>query len=114
MDSNFSQSRRLVRSHRRPDRVASLLKDAPLPMLNQSDAQTEDGHAMMKSDTFQSFQDLSHAVRGCHNSVLSLRVEQKALLLKVEQKGRHKTTVDNCVLTSQLAHASHQRPVGKW
>ena len=30
---------------------------------------------MMESDTFRSFQDLSHAVRGCHNSVLSLRVE---------------------------------------
>ena len=34
-----------------------------------------DGHAMMKSDTFHSFRNLSHAVRGCHNSVLSLRVE---------------------------------------
>ena len=34
--------RRLVRSHRRPDRVACLLKVAP------SDGQTEDGHAMMK------------------------------------------------------------------
>ena len=51
MDSNFTQSRRLVRSHRRPDSVASLLKDAPLPTFNQSDAQTEDGHAMMNSGT---------------------------------------------------------------
>ena len=50
VDSNFTQSRRLVRSHRRPDLVASLLKDAPLPMLTES-AQTEDGHAMMKFDT---------------------------------------------------------------
>ena len=44
-------------------------------VINQSDAQTEDGHAMMNSDTFHSFQNLSHAMRGCHNSVLSLRVE---------------------------------------
>ena len=41
-----------IRSHKRPDRVASLLKVVPLPMLNESDAQTEDGHAMTKSDTF--------------------------------------------------------------
>ena len=84
MDSNFAQSRRLVRSHKRPDRVASLLKDVPLPMLNQNDLQMEDGHAMMKFDTFPSYRNLSHAVRGCHNSVL---------LLKVDQKGRHMTTV---------------------
>ena len=44
-------------------------------VINQSDAQTQDGHAMMKSDTFHSFQNMSHVVRGCHNSVLSLRVE---------------------------------------
>ena len=36
-----------------------LLKVAPLPMLTQSDAQTEDGHAMMKADTFHSFQHAS-------------------------------------------------------
>ena len=34
-------------------------------LLNQSDGQTEDGHAMMEFNTFQSFQNLSHAVRGC-------------------------------------------------
>ena len=44
------QSRRLVRSHRRPERVA------PLPMLTKSDGQTEDGHAIMTLDTFHSFQ----------------------------------------------------------
>ena len=54
-------------------------------MLNQSDMQTEDGHAMMKFDTFHSFQNLSHAVRGCQNSVL---------LLKLDQNRRHMTTVD--------------------
>ena len=54
-------------------------------MLNQSDKQTEDGHAMMTSDTFHSYRNLRHAVRGFQSSVL---------LLKVDQKGRHMTTVD--------------------
>ena len=62
MDSNFTQSRRLFAHTGGLDRVASLLKVAPLPMLNQSDAQTEDGHAMMKSDTFHSFRNLSQRV----------------------------------------------------
>ena len=38
MDSNFTQSQRLVRSHRWPDRVASLLKDAPLPKFEKERA----------------------------------------------------------------------------
>ena len=41
-------------------------KTAKQWVLNKSHAQTEDGHAMIKFDTFQSFWDLSHAVRGCH------------------------------------------------
>ena len=53
-------------------------------MLNQSDMQMEDGHAMMKFDTFHSCWNLSHAVRGCQSS---------ELLLKLDQKGRHMTTV---------------------
>ena len=64
-----------VRSHKRPDRVASSLKVAPLPMMNQCDAQTEDGHAMMKSDTFHSLTNLSHAVRGCHNNCRQMHTD---------------------------------------
>ena len=45
---------------------------------------------MMKFDTVHSFWNFSHAVRGCHNSML---------LLKVEQKRRHMSTVDQCALT---------------
>ena len=80
--------------------MVSLLKDAPLPMLNQSDAQT-DGHATMKFDTFQSFPDLSHAVRGCHNncskcaSVSQLSAEKSVLMLY------------------KLMCTRHQRPRGK-
>ena len=51
-------------------------QDAPLPMFTKSDDQTEDGHAMMEFDTFQSLQNLSHAVRGGHDSVLSGKVEK--------------------------------------
>ena len=40
-----------------------------LSMLNQSDAQTEDGHAMVKSDVVHPFRNLSHAVRGCDKTV---------------------------------------------
>ena len=75
-------------------------------LTNRNDAQTEDGHAMMKSDTFHSLQDLSHAVRGCYNSALSLRVEQK--------RKTHRTAVNNCAPTSQLVCTRHQRPTGKW
>ena len=60
---------------------------------------------MVKYGTFYSFRNLSHAVSGCHNSVL---------LLSVEQKGRHRTTVEQSALTSQLACTCHQRPEGKW
>ena len=35
----------------------------------ESDGQTEDGHAMMKFDTFYSFRNLSHVVRGCNKTV---------------------------------------------
>ena len=44
-----------------------LHRDAPLPMFTLSEAQTEDGHAMMEGDTFHSFRNLSHAVRGRRN-----------------------------------------------
>ena len=54
---------------------------------------------MMEFDTFYLFQNLSHAVRGCHNSVLSLRVNRK---------GKHVTTMNKCALTSQLACTRHQ------
>ena len=45
--------------------IGSPPQEAPQPMLSQNDAQTEDGHAMMEFDTFQSLRNLSHAVRGC-------------------------------------------------
>ena len=48
-----------------------------LYLLNQSDAQTEYGHAMMKSDTFHSLPNLSHAVRGCHNNCPQLRTNSQ-------------------------------------
>ena len=51
-----------VRSHKRPDRVASVPKEAPLPLLNHSKAQTEDGQAMMKADTFHALRNLSQEV----------------------------------------------------
>ena len=51
-----------VRSHKRPVRVASLLKEAPLPLLNHNEAQTEDGQAMMKADTFHALWNLSQEV----------------------------------------------------
>ena len=52
----------------------SFVKTAPLSccsLLTTSDEQTEDGHAMMKAE------ELSHAVRGCYNSVLSLSEIEK-------------------------------------
>ena len=61
-DVSFAHTGRLTGS-------PSLFKVAPLPMLNQSDAQTEDGHAMMKSDTFHPFRNKGHAVRGCNQTV---------------------------------------------
>ena len=69
MDSNFTQSRRLVRSRWRPDRVASLLEDAPPPMLNRERRTDGSWTSMDMLSTFHSFQDLSHAVRGCHKTV---------------------------------------------
>ena len=60
MDFNFTQSRRLF-AHT----SGLLLKVAPLPMLNQSDAQTEDGHALVKADNFHWFQHLSQRERWC-------------------------------------------------
>ena len=64
-----AKSRRLVCSHKRLDKVASLLKVAPLPMLIESGGQTEDGHAMKYFGHFYPFQNLSHAVRGCNETV---------------------------------------------
>ena len=63
MDSNSTQSRRLF-AHT-GGLTGSSPQEAPLPMLTTSDAQTEDGHAIMELDTFQSLRDLSHAVREC-------------------------------------------------
>ena len=68
MDSNFTQSRRLFAHTGGLTGSPPHSKVAPLPMLNQSNEQTEDGHAMMKSDTFHSSPNLSDAVRGCHNN----------------------------------------------
>ena len=42
-------------------------------LINRSVVPTEDGHAMKTSDTFHSFQNLSHAVRGCHNNCRQVR-----------------------------------------
>ena len=65
---NFTQSRRLFAHTGGLTGSPPHSKVAPLPMLNQSNEQTEDGHAMMKSDTFHSSPNLSDAVRGCHNN----------------------------------------------
>ena len=77
-------------THTRPDRVASSLTDAPLPMLTESDGLTEDGHALKTLDTFLSFQNLSHAVRGCHE------------------------TVNKCAPTSKLTCTYQKKPVEEW
>ena len=81
-DLGFSSASRSTFRH-------PILKDAPLLMLNQNDAQTEDGHAMMKYGTFHSFQNLSHAVRGC------------------------KETVNKCAHTSRRTCTCHKKPVQK-
>ena len=58
-----------ARSYGRPDRVASSPKDAPLTM-NQSDAQDGRWTCDVWSLTmFHSFQNLSHAVCGCSETV---------------------------------------------
>ena len=41
---------------------------------------------MMESDSFHSFQDLSHAVRGCRNSVLSESETEKENTLDSSQQ----------------------------
>ena len=79
---------------------------APCSLSATSDEQTEDGHAMMESDTFHSFQDLVHAARARHNSVLSLRVELK--------RKAHCTALNKCAPTSPPACTRHQRPTRKW
>ena len=69
---NWNGTPRMLRKARNPaSAVGSSTKQRPTcNMLNQSDVQTEDGHAMMKFDTFHSFRNLSHAVRGCHETVI--------------------------------------------
>ena len=90
------------RSHRRLDRVASSLKDAPLPMLDQSNVRTEDRHAMMKLDTFQSFRDLSHAVRGCNTNCRKCT--------RMSQPSAEKSAL---MLDKQMC-TRRQKPVRKW
>ena len=88
-------------------------------LLNKSDAQTEDGHAMMKSDTFHSFRNLSqrvcvgmfalrntcakdtsdrelcaHAVRGCRNNCRQMRANVKTHVCVSPKTGRE---VVSCV-----------------
>ena len=58
-------------------------------MFTVSVGQTEDVHAMKMHDTFNTLQDLSHAVRG------------------------RNTTVNTCAPTSRVMCACHQRPVGQ-
>ena len=97
---DFTHSRRLIRSHKRPDRVASLLKDAPLPKFKPG--RCADGGWTCDDEV-------------CHFShIPELEPRSAWMSLQVEQKGRHMTTVDKCALTSQLECACHQRPVGKW
>ena len=61
----------IVQSHSHQKNVLSTLWQLHHETLavNQSDGQTEDGHAMMKLSTFHSFQTLNHAVRGCQKTV---------------------------------------------
>ena len=65
-------------------------------LINQSDAQTEDGHAMMKSDT------------------LEPRSAWMSQLRDVSECEMHMTAVNKCAPTSQLVRTRHQRPTGKW
>ena len=58
-------------------------------LLTNSDVQTEDGHAM-KYGTFHSFQNLSHTVRGCNE------------------------TVNKWAHTSILTCTCHRKPVEQW
>ena len=82
----------------------------------QSDVQTKDEHAMMKFDTFHSFRNLRHAVRGCHNSVLlhfSLILELQprsawmSQLCAVAGSGTERERHDNCrqMLANITTHA---------
>ena len=71
-------------------------------VLNQSDAQTEDGHAMKKLDTCHSFWNLSHAVRGCHNNC---RKWQRMSQLSAEK---------SALMLDQLMCTRRQRPERKW
>ena len=52
MDSNFTQSRRLLARTGGLTGIVSPLTAAPLPLSNQGDAQVKDGHAMVKFDHF--------------------------------------------------------------
>ena len=70
-------------------------------VLNHSDAQTEDGHAMMKFDSFQAFWNLSHAVRGCHNNCRKCA--------RMSQLSAEKSVL----MLDKLMCTRHQRPEGK-
>ena len=88
MDSTVTLSRRLVAPT--GGLTGSPPRDAPVPMLTMGDGPTEDGHAMMECDTFHSFRNLSHAVRGCNE------------------------TVNKCAKTSRLTCTCHKTPAEKW
>ena len=57
-------------------------------LLTKSDAQTEDGHAIMKLSTFHSFQTLSHAGRGCHKNCQQVRANLKAYMCVSQETSR--------------------------
>ena len=77
---------------------SSELKSSPLSMCMEAPESTtdslsclpEDGHAMMQCDTFHSFRNLSHAVRGCDK------------------------TIHKCAQTSRLTCTCYKKPVEKW
>ena len=84
------------------------------PGVFQSDAQTEDGHAMIKSETFHSFPNLSQRALVCS------RCETHVLQALVTGNCAHTqcvdiaTTVDKCAPTSRLTCTCRQRQEGKW
>ena len=101
MDSNFTQSRRLLAYPGGLIGSPSYSKNAPLPMLHQNHAQTEVGYALMKFDTLQSFRNLSHAVRACHNNC------QQCARVSQLSAGKSVLMLDKFMCTR------HQRPVRK-
>ena len=76
-------------------------------VLTTSDKQTEDGHAMMESDTFHSFQDFEP------------RSAWMSQLCAVSESGMEKeNTLDSsqqmCANITARVHTSPKRPTGKW